>query len=96
MVGKLHFKGDKKTKKRKRAKSPENEDGTEQALAKQEDLGDDTWVTMDEQEELSGPIMLTLVCALSIYLRSQSHCDRMLLHQSLSLATLQAKYSCRP
>jgi len=70
MVKPLAFKGDKKTKKRKRAKEgagdgDAGEGGSSRStvVAKASSTTDEPegWVTMEQLEELTGPIMFTFV-----------------------------------
>lgn len=63
MVKPLSFKGDKKTKKRKRTEPKEVDEAEgSAAVAKAQTVDDDDgWVNMETDEDLKGPIMLTLV-----------------------------------
>lgn len=70
MVKPLSFKGDKKAKKRKRPAEDADDDnageeGSSGAItaAKSSRTADepDGWVTMDQLEELTGPVMFTFV-----------------------------------
>ncbi len=62
----LHFKGDKKVKKRRKAGDPYNaEDAPSRALTSTsqgaaEDDNDDSWVTADVPSDISGPIVIVL------------------------------------
>lgn len=67
MVKALSFKGDKKTKKRKRTGA--DEEGSESRPTKeiattsaqgQQDDDDESWVSADKEEDVSGPVVLVL------------------------------------
>jgi len=68
MVKPLTFKGDKKTKKRKRVKEEDPEASTSSALVPtskdqppaQIDHDDDSWVTADAPSDVSGPVLIVL------------------------------------
>ncbi|KAF2246882.1 actin-crosslinking protein [Trematosphaeria pertusa] len=65
MVKPLHFKGDKKLKKRKRVAEPEDADAPDsKALTTTTVAGrvedDDTWVNADAPSDISGPIIIVL------------------------------------
>ena len=64
MVKPLTFKGEKKTKKRKRAKEDEDpEAGEGSSTVGGAGIPDERegWVTMEQSQELMGPVMLTFV-----------------------------------
>jgi len=64
MVKALSFKGDKKAKKRKRTDGDEGDSrakGSEDvATAAQADEDDESWVSADNDEDVSGPVVLVL------------------------------------
>lgn len=71
MVKPLSFKGDKKSKKRKRTKENDGDDAvdpnpsaivTTSSKSNSQNDDHDGWITMEHSEELIGPVMLTFVC----------------------------------
>jgi len=76
MVKPLTFKGDKRIKKRKRTKEDVDDDNPDEggssrptAIAKAGSTTDEPegWVTMEQPEELTGPIMFTFVSLYQSY-----------------------------
>ena len=63
MVKPLTFKGEKKTKKRKRTKEDVSEAGKGSSTVTGTGISDERegWVTMEQSQELTGPVMLTFV-----------------------------------
>ena len=63
MVKPLTFKGEKKTKKRKRTKEDVSEAGKGSSTVAGTGISDERegWVTMEQSQELTGPVMLTFV-----------------------------------
>lgn len=66
MVKPLHFKGDKKVKKRKRVADPSDAEAPDSkalattTTAAAADPDDDSWVTAEAPSEISGPIIIVL------------------------------------
>lgn len=63
MVKPLHFKGDKKAKKRKRVADPSDADAPDSkalATTSAAEQDDDSWVTAEAPSDISGPIVIVL------------------------------------